>query len=168
MNKIILLVVFLGLLFSFGCGGDDNSLQHELGDLLWSNEASYDMKWSVAEKYCEDMGGRLPTISELRSLIKNCPVTETGGECMITDECVSPVLCNNDACDGCKPDSDDYGKYSILGLTGWFWSSSQIDVNYPQKVWLVTFLAASLHRDTKEAVKRDVICVGEVEQKESD
>ena len=98
--------------------------------LEWSNKAPYNMIWSDAFEYCNnlDEGGhsdwRLPTISELRTLIQNCPATEAGGECGVTDNCLSWKECENNVCRGCGNDYN--GKYSKLGDTGWFWSSSVI------------------------------------------
>lgn len=86
------------------------------------------MNWDDAITYCRnlDEGGytdwRLPTISELRTLIQNCPATETGGECGVTDSCLSYSECWNNACNGCNRDSS--GKYSKLDDAGIFWSSS--------------------------------------------
>ncbi len=87
------------------------------------------MGWSDAKAYCKNLvedgssDWRLPTISELRTLIKNCPATETGGECGVTDDCLSWEACRNNACRGCKYFEE--GRYSKLGDTGDFWSSSE-------------------------------------------
>jgi hypothetical protein len=83
------------------------------------------MTWDNAVDYCENLGGRLPTISELRALIQNCPATETGGECGVTDDCLSWDDCWNELlCYNCE--FDDSGKYSVFGgYAYWFWSSSE-------------------------------------------
>jgi hypothetical protein len=83
------------------------------------------MLWAEAVTYCENLGGRLPTISELRTLIKNCPATETDGACKVKDDCLSLDDCWDDACDGCGSDPDDLGKYSVFGDIYYLWSSSE-------------------------------------------
>ena len=67
---------------------------------------------------------KVPSIDELRTLIQNCPATETGGECGVTDTCLSFRLCSLNACTGCEFDNYGKGKYSKLGDIEQFWSSS--------------------------------------------
>ena len=109
--------------------------------LSWSQKAPNYMVWGDAIDYCKKLkeGGHndwhLPTISELRTLIQNYPPTETGGECKVTDSCLSNS-CGNDAC--AVRDWDPTGKRNKLGDPDWFWSSS-IQSDNPQEAWLVGF-----------------------------
>ena len=102
--------------------------------LTWSSRALKTMMWADAVNYCDDLveGGfsdwRLPTISELRTLIQNCSISEPGGDCAVTDDCLNSLcwalvgekgyFCNA-ACS-----HDENGKYSKFGDEDWFWSSS--------------------------------------------
>jgi uncharacterized protein (TIGR02145 family) len=115
---------------------DEDFFCHSHGGLNWSDASSSIMHWFAATTYCENLGGRLPTISELRTLIQNCPGTETGGACKVTDKCLSEDDCWSMNCSGCEYDSS--GKYSVFGDTGFFWSSSEQsdDASY---VWHVSF-----------------------------
>ena len=86
------------------------------------------MDWYAAKKYCKNLKERghfdwkLPTISKLRTFIHNCPATETGGACKLTDDCVQ-LSCFNDACSGCPKG----GKYSKIGDRYSLWSQTQLE-----------------------------------------
>lgn len=117
-----------------GCP-ESNKFCHSHDGLDWSDASSNKMDWDDAITYCENLGGRLPTISELRTLIQNCPATETGGECGVTDNCLSSD-CWTDPCGGCEDDKS--GKYSVFGDRDWFWSSSELSGS-TDNAWLVSF-----------------------------
>ncbi|GEM_PF-2958114 len=127
--------------------------------IKWSKKAPEEMSWSDAKAYCKNLvedgssDWRLPTISELRTLIQNCPATETGGECGVTDDCLSWDNCRNDACGGCEYDTS--GKYSVLGNTDGFWSSDY--------AWSVYFNDGSVYEATDGnngiITKQNVLCV---------
>lgn len=115
--------------------------------LYWSNRADgYGMglNWWDAVDYCKNLneGGYtdwlLPTISELRTLIKNCPYTEiNNGQCRVRDNCLESG-CRND-CAGCKSSPGDY---NIFGDRNSFWSSSILSDrsdSYDLWVWYVDF-----------------------------
>ena len=79
----------------------------------------------------------LPTIDELRTLIRNCDATVTGGECGVTDDCLSGNDCwTENACSSCS--YNGIGKYSKLGDTDLLWSSS-VNTDYSSKGWFVNF-----------------------------
>ena len=85
---------------------------------------------------------RLPTISELRTLIQNCPATQfplIGEEsCGITHPDHLSYNDWNDACNGCTYDSNNPGQYSKFGDSGYFWSSS-IRSGNSGNAWYVYF-----------------------------
>jgi len=132
-------------------GDTGNNFLNKHGGLKWSKKAPKSINWSDAKKYCENLvedgysDWRLPTISELRTLIKNCPATETGGECGVTDSCLSLRNCRNDACSGCSGSSD--GKYSKLGDTECFWSFSE-ESDHAGFAWYVRFSNGYVSNDS--------------------
>ena len=170
MNRaLILTAIFFLSVVMVSCGVDDDDLNntepctdndkfcHSYDGLDWSDASSEKMNWDDAIKYCENLGGRLPTISELRTLIQNCPGTETGGECGVTDECLSYEDCRTDPCGGCEEDSS--GKYSVFGDSDWFWSSSEQSGD-AGRAWLVYFYNGSvLYYYTKYYFYYHVRCV---------
>lgn len=118
----------------------------------WSLKINALMILSQSIDYCDNLtecgysDWRLPTISELRTLIKNHPATETGGECGVTDNCLT-YDCHNSACQG----ADGYGynnEYSKLGNTEILRSSSHVyfedDDTYSPATWGVLFYNAKV------------------------
>ena len=126
-------------------------------NLTWSSlktykndGTTYGLTWDETVSYCNNLseGGssnwRLPNIDELRTLIQNCPATETGGECGVTDSCLSYSECWNNACYGCGSNSS-----SKLGDTNTnLWSSSVLsdDSDY---AWLVSFASGGVNVSSK-------------------
>ena len=130
---------------------------------IWSPKASSTMSWSDAIDYCNNLTAcgysdwHLPTISELRTLIQNCPGTVTGGSCGVTDSCLSYSSCwDEDSCWSCR--YDDSGKYSKLGDTGWFWSSSTPS-EHADRAWSVNFNYGFVGRYVKDNYNNYVRCV---------
>ena len=93
-------------------------------------------------------GGRIPTIDELRTLIQNCPGTETGGECAVTNSC-NFKECWSVACYAC--DYGSLGKYSVFGDTTYFWSSTT-NISFTDYVWYVDFLNGRVNHRHKPSL----------------
>lgn len=115
--------------------------------LTWAIARSTDrVAFDNAGTYCvglevEGGGWRLPTISELRSLIVGCDKTVTGGACTVTDSCLNPTDCWNDPCWGCDlevgPNNGCYGNENLPGECDYYWSSSSTIEG--DSYWLVNF-----------------------------
>lgn len=130
-------------------------------ELVWCDESSgfmwivYEVTmadWSAAIVYCDllEAAGtddwRLPSISELRTLVRGCPDVEPGGTCPVTDDCHEPPCIVSGACAGCTPGGGPGvgGCYWTDGFPGgcgtWgFWSST---ANGPDFAWFLEFRSA--------------------------
>ena len=134
--------------------GDDDAAHGTWTDsssgLIWQDPPSSNyMSMEDAKAYCDNLSldghddWRLPTISELRSLIRGCDATSTDGACGLTDDCLF-YSCHNDPCSGCDilggPGSG--GAYWPEGMTGKiksYWSSSMVADN-DFYAWTVYFV----------------------------
>ena len=112
---------------------------------MWSSLSSYEMNWDDAVDYCDNLtecgysDWRLPNINELRTLIKNCPGSQTGGSCPVKDpDCLSSDCSTSDCL--CENRGNNGGYYSRLGDDDnvWLWSSSRSGNTYD--AWSVGFL----------------------------
>jgi hypothetical protein len=117
---------------------------------LWQNKLDSEGRyWQDAVMYCEKMSlgdynnWVLPTIDQLRALIRECPPTETGGPCEVTDNCTVGGECFNDPCwmgctgltgpgiEGCFWDAELSGD-----CKHYYWSSTEDDNN---GAWMVNY-----------------------------
>lgn len=134
--------------------------------LTWSARASSNMKWQNAVDYCSSYsegglsGWHLPTISELRTLIKNCDGTVTGGSCGVADSCLSDS-CMSGSC-YCASMENNGGYYSKLGDddTINLWSSSTIKgaLEIYGIAWVVYFRSGYVFYNSKSS-SYNVRCV---------
>lgn len=152
--KIISLIC--GICFLNGCG------LFETDEERWSDsmETVYDYE---AVNYCANLrengysGWRIPTISELRTLIQNCPSIETDGSCKITDYCLNTENCMYNSCKGCDYAASSDGKYSKLGDIDTFWSSSE---NEEGNQYWVNFSSASIELENGSSVHlKSIRCI---------
>jgi len=138
---------------------DDDDFSEEVWEdsdsgLMWQDYENYPGEWDEAKSYCQNLewggfnGWRLPSISELRSLIRGCPETETGGACGVTDDCLD-LTCWNSSCDGCSdlggPGLNGYYSPIALEVNGYgYWSSSPVMEN-SDVAFQVSFLNGSIY-----------------------
>ncbi len=104
-----------------------------VGNLQWSDRSSNEMNWNSAVNYCQNLqesgysDWRLPNVDELRTLIQNCPQTETGGQCKVSEKrgCLSFDCMRPDGSCYCAVRKNNGGYYSKLGDDSIaLWSSS--------------------------------------------
>ena len=114
MNKFLFFILFFFL--STGCDNlhykvcpEEKPFCFERGDLQWSGITENAMNWNSSVEYCENLGGRLPSFTELRSLLIKCPEAQTLTTCPVSEDCLS-LSCWEDPCAGCERDVS--GKYS--------------------------------------------------------
>lgn len=131
---------------------------------IWSPASVETVNQEAALEYCNNLTAcgysdwHLPNIDELRTLIKDCPSTETGGSCGVTENCLSSS-CWND-CSSCPEISSGEQSYSKLSGGGWLWSSS-IKSDDPDYALGVFFTTASIgfHRKNDRYVWMYAACV---------
>ena len=135
MNRPMVLVLALFLLgFAamslVSCEGDDS-------DLMWQNPALADkMSWSQAMQYCQHLSHDghsdwyLPTIEEMRSLLRGCSdYSGKGGRCEVTTGCLSADCWSSYYCScdgGGGPAGGCYWPDDMQGPCKWYWSSSPV------------------------------------------
>jgi Protein of unknown function (DUF1566) len=143
-------------------------------DLMWQlNPTGGKMHYGGGKSLCRELilgdydDWRLPTISELRSLIRGCPATETSGSCNVTDSCKVDD-CSNDSCFGCDNDSGPGpdGEYwheefeSDCSEEGCFdyWSQTLLYRDMDVDCWYISFNRGRI-RNTGTGSKFYVRCV---------
>lgn len=163
MNKIIFLPILIASLFC-GCASAESEKKEEkaapennVTHMQWSSRSPEKLDWQGAIDFCKNAAEgdfkdwRLPNIDELRESIDNCPKTEDGGECMVSEkngclssECKNPKgSCN---CDRLK----SQGVYSRFwdGDTIGLWSSSTLSDD-PDSAWGVVYYSAMVGSSKK-------------------
>lgn len=107
-----------------------------------------------AVAYCDALtllgsgGWRVPTVDELRSLMRGCPQTRTDGACGLTDDCAT-VDCRDDACDGCidtpggGPAGGCYWDPNLHGECSGYWSSTSAGGGFG---WIVDYADGTIRQ----------------------
>lgn len=116
--------------------------------LVWEIAGSTDgLRWAEAVTYCDDLdlaggGWHLPSLTDLRTLIRGCEGTVTGGECPAGDTC-DDLSCRAATCYACAADAGPtdgcYGPAELPDACEAFWSSLEVpdDVG---SAWFVSFV----------------------------
>jgi hypothetical protein len=152
-------------------GGCDCPLIDETTQLMWQDPPKLDQTFNVygGANYCTGLifagrgDWRLPTIDELRTLIRGCAQTSTGGACPVTNASPSSDALV-EACGGCG-DEEGPGHYFEFWdpmLTGESYYSEYFSSTSPAgdsgAAWYVDFLTGKIALDGKDYGKR-VRCV---------
>jgi hypothetical protein len=130
--------------------------------LCWQNPSSpSSMSWSAATSYCatSELGGlapgswHVPTIDELRSLVRGCSRIETGGACGVTDDCLEYACWMLTSCMECLAGSGPapggaFWPDELAGAVRWYWSSSSF-ADDPSRAWFLTYYGADISWDLK-------------------
>jgi hypothetical protein len=125
---------------------------------VWEDPPSDRLRsWDDAVSYCNGLSlcgyaagaWRLPTISELRSLIRGCARTTTAGACGVTDSCLDVWTCYSmtdcDGCHGVRPGpSGCYWDAAVRGSCVVCWSSSVFVFESVPFAWWVDFDSGSV------------------------
>lgn len=143
------------------CPDEEERFCHEHKGLKWTglNDIK-ELNRADAISYCEELGGVLPDIGQLRSFIINCDKTEyprpesieESDWCRFSEEC-KENNCWTKICRSCKADAK--GIYSLFGHPGMYWSSTQVSsANY-----YVDFIAGDVEATTTGLQEMHVLCV---------
>ena len=130
--------------------------------LIWSSRNATGRNWFDAVSYCEELdeGGYtdwgLPTIDELRTIVVNCPGTQAGGACAISDP---DHLWESDRVnEDCYCAIGSGNIYSKFGNDTELWSSSDF-ANGNTYAWRVYFSTANVNSNEKSSNRYPVRCV---------
>jgi|GEM_PF-923941 len=141
--------------------GENDGDSEETGEDVWC-DPSNNLCWqnpqpeltkssSDAVTYCENLtwatftNWRLPTISELRTIVEGCEGTATGGFCGVTDTCrsQSDQCYSAETCAACESGSDCYRPAELAGDCNVLWSATEVE-GADSKVWQLDFEDAAI------------------------
>jgi len=157
MKRFFVCFAMITMFLMIGCGGGSSSDSGNCATInsgWWSPLSSDTMEWQEALDYCDGLNEcgysdwRLPNINELRTLIQNCPNSQTGGSCAVSAP--DHLSLDDWSIEDCH--CDNGGHYSLLeddeNVT--LWSSSESDNS--NIAWNVGFLTGDvgyLNKSTK-------------------
>ena len=125
--------------------------------------------WREAVGYCKDLtldgksDWRLPTISELRTIIRGCTATQPGGACNVTDSCLLSTCWSEATCRSCKtgegPAGGVFWDSNLDGFGGAYWSISPWTYTSGVGAWRVGFGDGSVDNANLEYITASIRCV---------
>ena len=176
MKKICFIFIVSALFIFIGSGGVDSEDCPTIDGNMWSSRPLRMMGSGEAYNYCENLNEcghadwHLPNINELRTLIQNCPETQTGGICGVHDpDCLKDPDCFYYSAGQClcEKKENNGGYYSKLGDDDKvvLWSSSNFEhisgCIATTLVWLVDFSSGEVRHEEEESYSsyHNVRCV---------
>lgn len=136
--------------------------------LEWQRVSPFEaMNWDQAQSHCASLelaggGWHLPAVDELRSLIRDCPDTVTGGECNVGSAQCLLWQCRGDSCIGCPFGGGNglagcYWPLELSGKCASYWAANDME-DKPELAWHIGFQGAYISPTYKTAMTH-VRCV---------
>jgi hypothetical protein len=135
-------------------------------DLVWQvTPYATEVSWTDAQTICDGLdldgtGWRLPTIMELRSLVRGCPAVEPQGTCNIADDGCLVSDCRDASCAGCEAATPPacYWPEPLQGACHAYWSSSSTFDVFTY-AWHILFSTGELNLHNIADINHYVRCV---------
>ena len=180
MSKIIKVTAIM-VSFLLICGASavtvlaegESNLVTKVGYRTWQKDpSSKPYRWKNAIEYCSslELAGysdwRMPNIDELRSIVRGCPDSETGGSCGVTEDCASVECAVKGSCFVPCPDKRGKGpgqdgclwEPSLQGKCDQYWTSSTFLESFPSgssetitDAWTINFVSGRI--DAEQAIE---------------
>ncbi|HTU58623.1 MAG TPA: DUF1566 domain-containing protein [Polyangiales bacterium] len=135
--------------------------------LVWTIAAP--QTWPAASAHCQSLqtceldDWQLPSIDLLRSVIRGCPATQTGGACRVNDSCLADRC--EDGCAGCAagtgPSTGWYLPAEVVGGSiDVFWSTA-VASDHADMAWSLDASSGAIIKQLKTATAA-TLCVRRV------
>lgn len=173
------LISIVAPLIVFGCEIPGEDLAPSVKEGIWLDLDS-GLEWQNpppsekrtlgdAKTFCSQLmldgsGWRVPTIDELRTIVRGCPATESTGSCNIGRESCLWDDCRNQSCDGSSQGKGPgiggcYWPDELMGECGWYLSSTKTEPECLGGLALVFFLYGSVSLEGGINLRASFRCV---------